>query len=224
MTKPTQPRLLICINYCRLWDQPLAETPWTLEERLQEVKSAGFEAVSCPVDDPRLRELLAKYDLRFAGAFQAGAVGEFAPIIAANLAIDSGPMNCQLGAHDTPIPEAVRLTAALMEEAQKQNADVHLELHRDTCTETPEKAAAIIAGVREAAGVRATSFGSCPNWGRSGSPGWAASQMSGRTPSCSATTSEPSGRSSSPRSRLHPAQTQMRPPEDPKLAGESLKS
>lgn len=39
-----------------------------------------------------------------------------------------------------------------MAEAEKQNALVHLEVHRDTCTETPEKAAAIVAGVLKATG------------------------------------------------------------------------
>ena len=42
------------------------------------------------------------------------------------------------------VEEAIELTLSLMAEAEKQNAPVHLEVHRDTCTETPEKTAGII--------------------------------------------------------------------------------
>ena len=40
-----------------------------------------------------------------------------------------------------------------MEESERQGAEVHLEVHRDTCTETPEKAYAIIEGYRKIKGV-----------------------------------------------------------------------
>jgi hypothetical protein len=61
-------------------------------------------------------------------------------------------INVQLANHDTPVDEAIRLTLRLMEEAERQNANVHLEVHRDTCTETPEKAYAIADGYRKATG------------------------------------------------------------------------
>ena len=38
------------------------------------------------------------------------------------------------------------------EEAERQGADMHLEMHRDTCTETPEKTYAIAEGFKKAKG------------------------------------------------------------------------
>lgn len=73
-------------------------------------------------------------------------------VIAAQLELGNGPMNCQLADDDTEYEEALELTIALMEEAERQGADVHLEMHRDTCTETPEKTYAIIDGYKNATG------------------------------------------------------------------------
>jgi len=68
------------------------------------------------------------------------------------LEIDDGPINCQLADHDTPIETAIDLTVAMMSESERQGAEVHLEMHRDTCTETPEKTYAIAEGVKNRAG------------------------------------------------------------------------
>ena len=123
-----------------------------LRTHLSLIKEAGFQGYCGPADAPKLKELLNEYGLRFGGAFDAGSPEQFAPKIAACMAIDNGPINCQLADHDTPTDEAVALTVALMEEAKKQNAEVHLEVHRDTCTETPEKTEAIVAGCIKATG------------------------------------------------------------------------
>ncbi len=153
MSAPTPPPgLVICINLWTFTDLPSRECPWTLDEQLARVADAGFDAVSCAVGDPALPRLLDQHGLRFGGAFDASEVEQFAPAIRANLAIGDGPMNCQLANHDTPTDEAVRLTVSLMEEADRQEAYVHLETHRNTCTETPEKTTAIIEGVRKATG------------------------------------------------------------------------
>ncbi len=151
MSQP-RPSLVICVNFWTFTDLPSRERPWTLDERLARVAAAGFDAVNCSVDDPALLDLLTRHGLRFGGAFDADSVEQFAPAIRANLAVGDGPINCQLADHDTPTDEAVRLTTALMEEADRQGAHVHLEIHRNTCTETPEKTTSIIEGVRSATG------------------------------------------------------------------------
>ena len=149
----TDPKLCLIINSWTLRDQTHEDgTEWSLDEQVRAVKEAGFDAFSCPADTPGLKPTLQKYGLRFGGAFDAQKVEQFEPFIRESLAIDDGPINCQLGDHDTPVEEAVDLTLALMAEAERQGAEVHLELHRDTCTETPEKAYAIAEGFRRAKG------------------------------------------------------------------------
>ncbi len=48
-------------------------------------------------------------------------------------------MNVQLLDHDTPPKDAVKVWLKLEAEAEKLGLNVDLEVHRDTCTETPEK-------------------------------------------------------------------------------------
>ena len=147
------PSIKIIINNWTLSNQAGANgEKWSIDEKLDAIKSAGFDAFSSGGREPDLKDLLAKYDLRFGGAFDASSQEQFAEKISAVMAIDNGPINCQLADHDTPVEQAVELTTALMEEADRQMAEVHLEMHRDTCTETPEKAYAIAEGVKEASG------------------------------------------------------------------------
>ncbi len=148
----SNPRLVITINHWTFWGHPSPDAEWSLDQRLDAVKAAGFDAFCAAADEPALAEALAARGLLFGGAFDAGSEEQFEPQIRAILEIGDGPINCQLGDHDTPVDRATELTIALMAEAEKQNAAVHLEMHRDTCTETPEKTYAIVEGVRKATG------------------------------------------------------------------------
>lgn len=140
----SKPRLLITINLWSLAGQPSPEAEWSIEEKLAAVRDAGFPAISTRATAaPNLKELLQTYGLRFGGFFDAADPAHYAEKIRACLAVDNGPINCQLADHDTPTDEAVEMTIALMEEAERQQANVYLEVHRDTCTETPEKTDAI---------------------------------------------------------------------------------
>ena len=146
------PSLKLHINRWSLLDEAKSNTEAGVRAHLEKIASAGFDSYCGAPNLPNIKPLLKEYGLRYGGAFDAGSVDEFAPKIAAHLEIDNGPINCQLADHDTPTEEAVELTAALMAEARKQGARVHLEVHRDTCTETPEKARAIADGVKAATG------------------------------------------------------------------------
>jgi hypothetical protein len=152
MTQNATPSLKIHINGWSLLDEADPATEAGLRTHLSAIKNAGFQSYCWSPDNPKLKELLKEYRLRFGGAFDAVKAEQFAPAIAAIMAIDNGPINCQLADEDTPMEEAIELTLTLMAEAKKQNAPVHLEVHRDTCTETPEKTAAIMAGYKAVTG------------------------------------------------------------------------
>lgn len=152
MSDPT-PSLVLQANFWSLTNETNADgSAWSSAQKLEAIKAGGFDAACCRVDIPDLTDNLQRLGLRYGGFFDAGAVEHFAPRIAAALAIGNGPMNCQLADHDTPAEEAIELTIALMEEAERQNAEVYLEVHRDTCTETPEKTIAITEGVKAKTG------------------------------------------------------------------------
>jgi hypothetical protein len=59
----------------------------------------------------------------------------------------------QLADHDTAAADALRLALQLMEEAERIGGLApSVEVHRDTCTETPEKAYALAEGYFKATG------------------------------------------------------------------------
>jgi len=144
MNKDNPPKLIIAVNLWSLTGQPPGEENWSVARQLKEIGDAGFEAVTCHFGkDPDLARLVEDSSLRYGGFFDAGKGDDYARKIAKSLEIGDGPMNCQLGDHDTPVKEAVEMAILLMEAAEELKADVFLEVHRDTCTETPEKSYAI---------------------------------------------------------------------------------
>lgn len=149
------PKLLITVNLWSLMGYPSLENELSLEEQLKAIKAAGFEAYSWGYSQmDEVKRLTPDSGLRFAGAFDAASPERITERIATMLEVDNGPMNCQLCDHDTPVEEAIELSITLMEEAERQNADVYLEVHRDTSTETPEKTYAIIDGYEKATGKK----------------------------------------------------------------------
>ena len=153
MSETNPPELILHINHWTLLEEVDPGTDEGLLKHLNLIREAGFQAYSAPAHLPRLKERLEEFGLLFGGAFDAHDESQFADKIAACLAIGDGPINCQLADHDTPVERAIELTIALMEEAERQGAEVHLEVHRDTCTETPEKTAAILEGVKKQTGA-----------------------------------------------------------------------
>ncbi len=147
------PTLVLQANLWSLTNQQNADgTDWSTLQKIEAIQAAGFDACTTGIGAPGLKAALTTTGLRYGGFFDAGKVEHFAPRIAAALELDRGPINCQLADHDTPVEEAIELTAELMAEADRQGAEVHLEVHRDTCTETPEKTSAIAAGVKARTG------------------------------------------------------------------------
>ena len=145
------PEVRFVANLWTLSDYPSADLEWNLEEKVRAIKNAGFDGVNDRGSD-HLRDLLEKYDLGFSGLFDANDPADYGSLIRAQMACGASTINVQLCDHDTPVDEAIEKTILLMEEDEKQGANVHLEVHRDTCTETPEKAYAIADGYHEATG------------------------------------------------------------------------
>lgn len=104
---PTAPTLKIHINYWSLLHEGDPATEQGLRTHLSLVRDAGFQGYCGTPDFPKIKELLKEYGLRFGGAFDAGRIEQFAPKIAAIMAIDNGPINCQLA--DTTSPPRRRL-------------------------------------------------------------------------------------------------------------------
>lgn len=151
MDSSSLPRIHFIANLWTLTGHPSAAGEWTLEEKIKAIREAGFDGVN-DRGRPELKPLLEQYDLQFSGLFDADDPARFAALITAQMNCGATTINVQLCDHDTPLEEAIEKTILLMEEDERQGANTHLEVHRDTCTETPEKAYAIADGYREATG------------------------------------------------------------------------
>lgn len=144
--KPTPPPILRHIaNLWSLVEYPNRKQDWPLERKLTEIKAAGFDGFTVQPSKEHAR-LAEKLGLIIVGYFASSQAADFEKLILQNIEAGAIHINVQLGDHDTLTPEAVRLAVRLMKLAHKHGAQVAVEVHRDTCTETPEKTYALADG------------------------------------------------------------------------------
>ena len=145
------PLIRYIVNLWTLWDYPTAKKPFSLDQQLAAIKEAGFDGYTSR-PNPEQTKLGQKHGLIFVGYIASSKSSEFRTLIQQNVDAGAEHINVQLADHDTPVEESVNLTVKLMELAEKLGVKCDLEVHRDTCTETPEKAYAIAAGYKKATG------------------------------------------------------------------------
>lgn len=122
---------------------------WTVDQKLARIKKAGFDGFlgRVPVVTP---ELVQKHDLVFAATVDMGLAKDVKPKLLAIKEAGARCVNVQMLDHDTPTKRAVSLARKIMDVAGELEMDVAIEVHRDTCTETPEKAYALASGFEKA--------------------------------------------------------------------------
>ncbi|WP_197677691.1 hypothetical protein [Opitutus sp. GAS368] len=122
-----------------------------MERKFAAIKEAGFDGFTWQLDREH-GELARKHGLLAIGFVSSANPGEFAGLIRQNVDGGARRINVQLGNHDTPVPESIDMAIRFLEEGEKQGVPCDIEVHRDTCTETPEKTYAIAAGYQRATG------------------------------------------------------------------------
>jgi len=141
MTKTTQKKSnkskLLC--FAGLWglmDDP-KHRGMTRLEAMKRSKAAGFDGIAVGADGEMIRETYEVGLDRLCGA--SCNETNFAQSILVAHSTNSRRINVQFYDHDTPPKVAVRGWLKLERFAEQLGASVDLEVHRDTCTETPEK-------------------------------------------------------------------------------------
>lgn len=146
-----KPVLKHIANLWTLTGHPAAKDEWTLEEKLDAIRDAGFDGV-CWAPSRELWEGAEKRGLIFVGGMASGNVEAF-PEIAQDLKrFGALHVNVQLASDETLTPEALELTLALMAEAKHEGLLPAIETHRGTCMETPEKMYALADAYERATG------------------------------------------------------------------------
>src|SRR5260370_36697601 len=137
------PKIYHVVNLWSLRDYPSAARPWSLEEQLDAVKAAGFDGFTTQLGPQHAKEA-EKRDLLVVGSFEWGEERQFGDLLKSKKDAGARNINVQLADHDTLPDEALRLTLRLMDEAERiGEIEPAVEVHRDTCTETPEKTYAL---------------------------------------------------------------------------------
>jgi hypothetical protein len=141
-----KPQLVLYANLWTLAGHPTASREWPLPRKVAAIRAAGFKAFSGP-PNPLLRPLADQHGLRLLGAFSAGTATDIARGLRAFRALEAEQVNLQLADDFTPLAEAVRLATGAFALADRLKLSLSIELHRDTCTETPEKLYALAEAV-----------------------------------------------------------------------------
>jgi sugar phosphate isomerase/epimerase len=137
-----KPTLRHIANLWSLVEYPSREDEWSLERKLRAVKEAGFDGFTT-LSTAEHRRLAKKFGLMIVGYFASGNPAEFTKLLRQNKAAGAHHINVQLADEDTLTPVALGQALRLFDEGRKLGIEPAVEVHRDTCTETPEKVYAL---------------------------------------------------------------------------------
>ena len=136
--KAPAPTLVMCATTWSMIDWPAPRREWSVAQKLRAIKAAGFDGV-CAFITPEMKAGADRLGLRLMSGFDAKSVADALPRLRAQRALGVKFINIQLLNHDTPPAQAARVAVKLIRESRKLGVAVHIETHRDTSTETPEK-------------------------------------------------------------------------------------
>jgi sugar phosphate isomerase/epimerase len=130
---------------------PDAAHEWSLHERLAAAKAAGFDGIAHS-PQPDLANAAREHGLVVLGYISSNEPEKFAALLEANKTSGAHHINVQLADEDTLTPAALAQTMRMMAEGRRLGVEPAIEVHRDTCTETPEKTYALADAYHRATG------------------------------------------------------------------------
>jgi hypothetical protein len=132
--------------------QPAPDREWTMEERFKQAKKAGFDAIG---GHPTVEvvPLCQKYGMDYI-CYVDGNMKTYQQKLEAAKTTNPIRINVQLCDHDTLPSESVKVWQKMEALAKKMGLEIDLEVHRDTCTETPEKVYEIAERYQKATGKK----------------------------------------------------------------------
>ncbi|MGH8020323.1 MAG: sugar phosphate isomerase/epimerase family protein [Opitutaceae bacterium] len=127
-------------NLWSLVGHPSPAREWPLERKIKAVAAAGFDGITSALT-PDHRRFAEKHGLKHLLGFISSSDPErFGPMIREQKENGAVHINVQMDDDDTPPAIATKHWLRFEREAEKiGGVVVSLEVHRDTCTETPEK-------------------------------------------------------------------------------------
>lgn len=146
-----RPVLRHIVNLWTLVWHPTKAREWSLERKLRAVKEAGFDGFTTQLT-PQHAKLADKLGLMRVGYFSSANPREFRKLLLSQKECGAAHINVQLGDHDTLTAAALTMARKLLTEGKRLKLQVAIEVHRDTCTETPEKTYSLADSYQRATG------------------------------------------------------------------------
>ncbi len=130
---------------------PTKAKEWSLDEKFKQAKEAGFDAVGGGAM-AEVVPLCEKYGMQYVCYIDGNAnYKERLKAVASTKPVRVNVQHCD---HNTLPKDALKIWIKLEAEAERIGLNVDLEVHRDTCTETPEKAYEIADLYQKATGKK----------------------------------------------------------------------
>ena len=150
-TKDPSPELVMCAATWSMVGYPSPRHEWSIARKLRAMKDAGFDGV-CGFVTPEMKAHADHLGLRLMSGFDAKSVADARPRLRSQRDLGVRFINIQLLNHNTPPSVAARAAVQIIRASHKLGVSAHIETHRDTATETPEKFQEIARRYRRATG------------------------------------------------------------------------
>lgn len=145
------PRLILCAPTWGMIGYPTPRTEWPLKRKIAAIKAAGFDGV-CAAITPEIRRISAAHGLAMMCGLEGSAFAALRSQLLEQKALGVRFINIQLLGHDTKPERAAAMAVDLFNLSRRLGLAVHIEVHRNTATETPEKLDDIAHRFRRATG------------------------------------------------------------------------
>jgi len=117
---------------------PSVKREWVPGKKLRAIKAAGFDGVVA-LFDSEWKAGADRLGLAAVSGFDCRTAADAMPRLRTQRDLGVKLINIQLMDHDTPPAIAAGQAIKLVRAGRKMDLQVHIEVHRDTATETPEK-------------------------------------------------------------------------------------
>jgi hypothetical protein len=146
------PQLKQFAGFWTLHGQPLDGPAWSRAEHIRRAKAAGFDGMGGHASQ-EVADRVHAAGLEYICYIDANDKS-YAERLHAAASTRPARVNVQLWDHDTPPRVAVKTWIKMQPLAKELGLAIDLEVHRDTCTETPEKTWEIAERYRKATGQK----------------------------------------------------------------------
>jgi hypothetical protein len=149
--KNIKPQLRLMASSWTFTNYPSKAAEWSPEKKAKAIKAAGFDGIATRPNNA-IFEHGKRLGLPFIGNLDIGSVQEVEPALQEYKKADMVHINVQLCDHDTPTAKALPIAIKVIQVGDRLGLKPAIEMHRDTCTETPEKAYALADAYKKKTG------------------------------------------------------------------------